>query len=76
MCRDKLLHVYKQIIRAGVEYCSTVYNSLIPSYVSDKLERVQKQAIKIIYRYDVNYQNLIDNGIVEMLKKVEEMQIA
>ena len=56
MSKNRLLQVYKQIIRSGAEYCSTVYNSLIPLYMSDKLEQVQKQAIKIIYGYDVNYQ--------------------
>ena len=56
MSKNRLLQVYKQIIRSGAEYCSTVYNSLIPLYMSDKLEQEQKQAIKIIYGYDVNYQ--------------------
>ena len=40
MSKDRLLQVYKQIIRSGAEYCSTVYNSLIPLYMSDKLEQV------------------------------------
>ena len=51
MARRRLLHVYKQILRPCMEYCSTVYNSMIPLYMSDKLETIQKQAIKIIYGY-------------------------
>ena len=45
---DQLLKVYKEVLRTSVEYNSVVYHSLVPKYISDKLESVQKQAIKII----------------------------
>ena len=40
--------------------------------MSDKLEQVQKQAIKIIFGYDVDYQSLVDNGTIETLKSRRE----
>ena len=55
MGRNELLKVYKTIIRPGAEYSSVVYHSLIPNYISDRLESLQRQAVKIIYGYDVDY---------------------
>ena len=46
---DKLLTVYKAIIRPTADYCSVVYNSIIPGYIADKLEGVQRHALRIIY---------------------------
>ena len=56
------------MIRAAVEYCSTVYHSLIPKYMSDKLERVQRQAMKIIFGHHCSYSALIDDGVVQILE--------
>ena len=67
--QNNLLQIYKSIIRSSAEYGSVVYNPLIPEYVSDKLESVQKQAMKVIYGWDVCYQTLLDTGIIEPLKQ-------
>ena len=64
-----LLRVYKTVILPSVEYCSEIYDSLIPQYVSDKLESVQKQAIKIIYGWGVDYGKLLEDGLLEALEK-------
>ena len=63
-----LLQVYCTVIRAAVEYCSAVYHSLIPKYMSDKLERVQRQAMKIIFGHHCSYTALVDDGVVETLE--------
>ena len=55
MSKADLLHVYKQILRPSAEYSHVIYHPLIPEYISDRLEMVQKQAIKIIYGHDINY---------------------
>ena len=55
-------------LRPSAEYSSVVYDSLIPEYVSDKLESVQRQAMKIIYGWDINYQKLVEDGVIEHLK--------
>ena len=41
--------VYDTVILPGTEYSLVVYHSLTPQYLADKLESVQKMAIKIIY---------------------------
>ena len=64
----ELEKVYKTIIRPGTEYCSIVYGSLIPKYVSNKLESVQKQAYKIMHGWGVDYNKLVEEGRVETLE--------
>ena len=72
MSRDNLLSIYKQMLRASAEYGSVVYHSLIPDYMSEKLESVQKQAMKIIFGWDINYAELIREGVVESLASRRE----
>ena len=69
MDKNDLLKVYKTVILPAIEYCSVVYDSLIPEYLSNELEMTQKKAIKIIYGWDCNYTNIIASGQVETLKK-------
>jgi len=45
---DHLLHFYVAVIRSILEYCSPVWNHNLPQYLSDKIESIQKRAIRII----------------------------
>ena len=67
MSSNDLLTVYKTVILSSVEYCCEIYDSLIPLYLSDRLESVQKQSMKIIFGWGVNYQDLLEEGIIEPL---------
>ena len=67
MGTSDLVKVFNTILRPGAEYCSVVYDSLIPKYVSDRLESVQKQAYKIIYGWNVDYNQMVEDGQVETL---------
>ena len=69
MPSNDILKVYCCIIRPAIEYCSVIYHSLIPRYVSDKLEQLQKQAMKVIYGYNIDYGKLVENGTVETLEE-------
>ena len=64
----RLLEVYENVIRPSAEYSSVIYNSLIPEYLSDCLESVQKQAAKIIFGWNIDYGRLIESGKIETLK--------
>ena len=44
-----LLTIYISIIRSVLEYCCAAWNTSIPSYLSDKIERVQRRALRILY---------------------------
>ena len=68
MCPSDLLNIYKTVLRPFAEYSHVVYDSLIPEYMSEKLESVQKQAMKIIYGWDMDYDKLIEDGMIETLK--------
>ena len=72
MSKDKLLEIYKTVLRPSAEYSSVVYDSLIPEYLSEKLEAIQRQAIRIIYGYDVDYGKIVEDGEIETLKKRRE----
>ena len=69
MDRAGLLKIYFSVLRPAVEYCSTVYHSSIPQYMSDRLERLQKQAIRIIYGPGVDYNRLVSSGVLETLEE-------
>ena len=72
MDRANLLKVYYTVILPAAEYCSIIYGPLIPKYVSDQLEAVQKQAYKIIYGYGVDYAGMVERGEVETLESRRE----
>ena len=72
MTQNDLLGVLNNVIRPSVEYSSVVYHSLIPEYVSNQLENVHKQALKIIFGAQVDCQALIESGRIETLKARRE----
>ena len=67
MDKENLFKVYVSIIRPSVEYCAEVYDSLIPKYVANRLESVQRQACKIIFGWGVDYEKLVEDGRVQSL---------
>ena len=60
--------LFKTVIRAAVEYCSVIYHSLIPTYMADRLESVQKQAARIIFGRNMDYDGVISSGRLERLE--------
>ena len=72
MKTEGMLKAYKSILRPFVEYCSVVYHSLIPKYLSDRLEAVQKLAVRIIFGETKDYRSVIDEGILETLASRRE----
>ena len=67
MAIPSLMLVYKSIIRPFVEYCAVIYHTLIPEYQSNKLESVQRLALRIIYGSNQNLDQLFENGTIERL---------
>ena len=72
MPASELRNVYETVIRPGTEYVSVVYHSLIPQYLSDKLEAVQKMAMQIIYGFSIDYKKMVEDGTVELLSERRE----
>jgi len=69
MQEKDLLHIYKQIILPSVEFSSVVYHSLITKQLSDKLEAVQRRAIRIILGYDVDLDALLRSSYYQTLEE-------
>ena len=69
MKQGELPKVYNTAILPAIEYCSEIYDSLIPGYLSDQLEAVQKQAMKIVFGWGLDYIGLIESGRVKSLKQ-------
>ena len=65
---DHLLEIYNSVLRSAVEYCSTVYHSMIPRNLTEKLERIQRQALKIIYGWDK------DIGAIMKIKDIPTLE--
>ena len=72
MSTEDLLKIYKVVVRSAVEYCSVVYHSLIPQYLADRLELLQKQTMRIIYGNNLDYGAMIESNKLETLASRRE----
>ena len=50
-----------------VEHCSSVYHALITEADSHELERIQMQALKIIFGWRLSYSKLLEKSGIEGL---------
>ena len=69
---ERLLGVYNSAIRSTVEYCSVVYHSMIPGYLAEELESIQRRALRIIYGWDTDVRTLMEVKGIEELKQRRE----
>ena len=65
--QGELVQVYKTMIRPVAEYCSSVFHALITKADSYELERIQMQALKVIFGWDLSYEKLMEMSGVEKL---------
>ena len=72
MKQKGLLDIYNGVLRPSAEYCIVIYNTLIPKYLSDRLEDVQKRAMRIIFGWQVNYAALLEEGKIQSLQSRRE----
>ena len=55
------------MLRPLLEYCAVVFSSMLIADLSEKLERQQKIALKIIYGFDNSYEQLLDLAGIKTL---------
>ena len=68
-----LLEVYKVMLRPLLEYCSAICHPMITKTMSYELEKQQKRALKTIYGFDKEYEELLSmTGIKTLEKRREE----
>ena len=73
--QEDLLSIYYSVLRSAVEYCATVYHSMIPVYLAEKLEKIQRQALKIIYGWDIDVGTLMEVKGIDALGERREKAV-
>ena len=64
-----LFDMYKIFVRPIIEFCSTVYHSLLTLTQSEELERLQKQAVKLAYSWEDSYATLCETHSISTLSQ-------
>ena len=65
--QEHMIKVYITYIRPLLEYCAPVFNAGLTAQQAQRIERIQKRALKIIGGYDQNYQQLLSQLNLESL---------
>ena len=63
------MKVYKTIIRPVFDYCAVVYHSLLNDNQDQLLERLQRQALKVIYGVSFSYTEMRTKAGVTTLRQ-------
>ena len=66
---EELARVYRTIIRPTADYRQVVYHSLLTDEQDQIIERLQSQALKIIYGPGVPYAEMRDRSLVTTLRR-------
>ena len=53
-----ILKVYCTMLRPLLEYCAVVYNPMLNNDQVDRLERLQRVALRVIYGFELSYSDL------------------
>ena len=72
LAKEDLLKVFNTVIRPALEYAAPTFHSMLPAYLSDEIEGVQRRACKIIFGYNSSYDDLINSGTIETLSSRRE----
>ena len=70
--KKELVKFYCGAIRPVAEYASPAFHSLLPGYLSDKLERQQSQALKNIYGTDISAGEMRRRADIQTLQERRE----
>ena len=62
-----LLKTYEVMLRPLLENCSPIYGPMLTVELSERLERQQKTAMKIIFGFDKHYKDILENNGLQTL---------
>ena len=68
----KLFNIY---VRPIIEYCSVIYHSMLTIGQSAEIERLQKQVVKLAFRWERNYSDICEEKGILTLKERRENYI-
>lgn len=58
--KETLVEIYTEFVRPVIEYASVLYGTLLTGDLSEKIENLQKMALKIIFGHSRSYVNLLE----------------
>ena len=64
----ELFELYSIFVRPVIEFCCTVYHSLLTAAQTSILERMQKQVVKLAYGWDTSYLELCETNNIRTLE--------
>ena len=64
-----LLEVYKIMLRPLLEYSSVIYHPMLTKALNNDIERQQKLALKTIYGFENNYEELLVKAEIDSLEE-------
>ena len=64
--------MYKCLVRPVADYSAVVYGPMLTDDQSDRLERLQSQVMKVIYKYNRSYRWCLGESELPTLKKRRE----
>lgn len=64
-----ICNVYTTTIRSTMEYAVPVYHPLITSTQSEKLERLQRRALKTIFGFNIPYKETLERSGLDTLSE-------
>ena len=67
--QDELAKVYRVIVRPVADYMQVVYHSMLTDRQDEEIERMQAQALKLIYGRETSYRKMRENAAVPTLRQ-------
>ena len=71
--QSDMLKIFNTVIRPCVEYAVPTYHPMLTGELSDIIESVQKRACKLIFGWNTDYAQLVEDGRIETLIVNEEI---
>ena len=68
MPQTDLLKIYQTVLLPVLDFACPTYHSLLSLTQSNQLEALQKHAVKIIFGFDMSYNDIISEGKIQLLK--------
>ena len=66
---EELVRIYKTVVRPVFDYCAVVYHPLLNDNQDQLLERLQRQALKVIFGVGATYTEMRDRAGITTLRQ-------
>lgn len=70
---DDLITILKTLIRSVLQYSCPVWHSSLPTYLSDKIEKIQRRAFRIIYPFQSYNDALSMSGCLSLAENRQQL---